>query len=144
MNALAHLASLLDLTEDEVNDLTNAILAVESRPLSAVQADIRTVEPDRHPNTEYLRSVGRFPPALDALVDFIRSQAPTNPQLQKEIENLGQIASDLFARFGSTGCVSHRIRAPARSLVRVADQATDSCLCRSGRGCSGLTLRGLR
>jgi hypothetical protein len=26
---------------------------------------------------DYLRSVGRFPPALDALVDFIRSQAPT-------------------------------------------------------------------
>lgn len=43
MNELAHLASLLDLTEDEVNDLTNAILAVEGRPLSAVQADIRTV-----------------------------------------------------------------------------------------------------
>lgn len=78
MNELAHLASLLDLTEDEVNDLTNAILAVEGRPLSAVQAAIRTVmNLTGTQMREYLRSVGRFPPALDALVDFIRSQAPT-------------------------------------------------------------------
>ena len=110
MNALAHLASLLGLTEAEVNDLTNAILVVEGRQLSAVQAGISTVmNLTGTQMRDYLRSAGRFPPALDALFGFIRSQAPTNPQLRKEIENLGQIASDLFARPGHTGRVRHPI-----------------------------------
>jgi patatin-related protein len=119
MNALAHLATLLNLTEDEVNDLTNAILAVEGRQLSAVQAGIRTVmNLTGTQMMDYLRSAGRFPPALDALFDFIRSQAPTNPQLRKEIENLGQIASDLFARSGHTGHVSHPILRAAALIPR--------------------------
>lgn len=67
---------------------------------------------------DYLRSAGRFPPALDALFDFIRSQAPTNPQLRKEIENLGQIASDLFGRSGHTGRVSHPILRAAALIPR--------------------------
>ena len=119
MNALAHLASLLGLTEDEVNDLTNAILAVEGRQLSAVQAGIGTVmNLTSTQMRDYLRSAGRFPPALDALFDFIRSQAPTNPQLRKEIENLGQIASDLFARSGHAGRVSHPILRAAALIPR--------------------------
>ena len=109
MNALAHLASLLGLTEDEVNDLTNAILAVEGRQLPSVQAGITTVmHLTGTQMRDYLRSADRFPAALDALFDFIRSQALTNPQLRKEIENLGQIASGLFARSGHTG----RVRRP--------------------------------
>jgi patatin-related protein len=110
MNALAHLASLLDLTEDEVNDLTNAILAVEGCQLSAVQDGISTVMNLTDTQIrDYLRSADRFPPGLDALFDFIRSTALTNPPLREEIEKLGQIASDLFARPGQTGSVSHRI-----------------------------------
>jgi patatin-related protein len=108
MNALAHLATLLGLTEEEVSDLTNAILAVEGRQLSAVQAGIGTaMNLASKKMLDDLRSAGRFPPALDALFDFIRSQAPTSPQLREEIEKLGQIASDLFARSGHTGTVSH-------------------------------------
>jgi len=119
LNALAHLANMLSLTDDEVNDLTNAILAVEGRPLSAVQASIRTVmNLTGTQMQDYLRSAARFPPALDALFDFIRSQAPTNPQLRKEIENLGQIASDLFARSGHTGRVSHPILRAAALIPR--------------------------
>jgi predicted acylesterase/phospholipase RssA len=119
MNALAHLASLLGLTEAEVNDLTSAILAVEGRQLSAVQAGISTVmNLTGTQMQDYLRSAGRFPPALDALLAFIRSQAPTNPQLRKEIENLGQIASDLFARSGHTGRVSHPILRAATLIPR--------------------------
>ena len=119
MNALAHLASLLGLTEDEVNDLTNAILAAEGRQLSAVQARIGTVmNLTGTQMRDYLRSSGRFPPVLDALLDFIRSQAPTNPQLRKEIENLGQIASDLFGRSGHTGRVSHPILRAAAVIPR--------------------------
>ena len=110
MNALAHLAGLLGLTPDEVNDLTNAILAAEGHQLPAVQAGIGTVMNLTGAQVwEHLRSAGRFPPALDALFDFIRSQAPTNPHLRKEIENLGQISSDLFARSGHTGHVSHPV-----------------------------------
>jgi predicted acylesterase/phospholipase RssA len=119
MNALAHLASLLGLTEDEVNDLTNAILAAEGRQLSAVQARIGTVmNLTGTQMRDYLRSSGRFPPVLDALLDFIRSQAPTNPQLRREIENLGQIASDLFGRSGHTGRVSHPILRAAAVIPR--------------------------
>jgi len=110
MNALAHLATLLHLTEEEVSDLTNAILAVEDSKLSAVQAGISTaMNLTSEDMLNHLRSVGRFPPALDALFDFIRSQAPTSPPLREEIETLGQIASDLFARSGHTGTVSHRV-----------------------------------
>jgi len=110
MNALAHLARLLGLTEDEVNDLTNAILAAEGRQLSAVQADIGTVmNLTSAKMLDDLRSAGRFPPALDALFDFIRSQAPTFPNLPPEIGKLGRIASDLLARSGHTGPVGHRI-----------------------------------
>jgi len=58
---------------------------------------------------DYLRLAGRFPPTLDALFGFIRSHAPTNPQLRKEIENLGQTASDLLGRSGYTGRVSHPV-----------------------------------
>jgi patatin-related protein len=119
MNALAHLASLLDLTEDEVNDLTSAILAVEGRQLPAVQAGISTVmNLTSTKMLEDLRSADRFPPALDALFDFIRSQAPAKPQLPKEIENLGQIASDLFGRSGHTGRVSHPILRAAALIPR--------------------------
>ena len=117
MNALAHLASLLGLSEDEVNDLTNAILAEEGRQLSAVQDGISKVM--NLTDTEirdYLRSADRFPPALDALFDFIRSTASTNPPLREEIEKLGQVASDLFARPGHTGSVSHPI---LRSLATI-------------------------
>jgi patatin-related protein len=110
MNALAHLAILLGLTDDEVGDLTNAILAAEGRQLSDVQAGIGTVMNMTGTRMmDYLRSAGRFPPALDALFDFIRSQAPTSPQLRTEVENLGQIVSDLFARSGHTGRVRHPI-----------------------------------
>jgi patatin-related protein len=119
MNALAHLASMLGLTDDEVNDLTNAILAVEGRQLSAVQASISTVmNLTGTQMRDDLRSAGRFPPALDALFDFIRSQAPTNPQLRTEIEKLGQIASDLFARSGHTGPVSHPVLRAAFLIPR--------------------------
>jgi hypothetical protein len=38
MNALARLASLLGLENDEVNDLTKAILAAENRQLPARRA----------------------------------------------------------------------------------------------------------
>jgi patatin-related protein len=119
MNALAHLATLLGLTEEEVSELTNAILAVEGRQLSAVQAGISTVMNLTGTHMlDYLRSAGRFPPALDALFDFIRSQAPTNPQLREEIEKLGQIASDLFARSGHTGRVSHPVLRAAALIPR--------------------------
>jgi patatin-related protein len=119
MNALAHLASLLGLTEDEVNALTNAILAVEGRQLPAVQAGIKTVmNLTSTQMMDYLRSAGRFPPALDALFDFIRSNALTNPQLRQEIEKLGQAASDLFARSGHTGRVSHPILRAAALIPR--------------------------
>lgn len=119
MDALAHLAVLLGLTEDEVNDLTNAILAAEDRQLSAVQAGIGTViNLTGTQLRDYLRSAGRFPPALDALFDFIRSQAATNPQLRKETENLGQIASDLFARSGHTARVRHPILRAASLIPR--------------------------
>jgi hypothetical protein len=119
MNALADLASLLGLTEDEVNDLTNAILAVEGRQLPAVQVGISTVMSLTGTKMlNDLRSADRFPPALDALFDFIRSQAPTSPQLREEIENLGQIASDLFARSGHTGRVSHPILRAAALIPR--------------------------
>jgi patatin-related protein len=119
MNALAHLASLLGLTDDEVNDLTNAILAVEGRQLPAVQAGISTaMNLTDAQMRDQLRSAGRFPPALDALFDFIRSQAPTNPPLRVELERLGQIASDLFARSGHTGHVSHRVLRTAALIPR--------------------------
>ena len=62
MNALAHLASLLGLTDDEVNDLTNAILAVEGRELPAVQAGISTaMNLTDAQMRDQLRSAGRFP-----------------------------------------------------------------------------------
>ena len=61
MNALAHLASLLGLTEGEVNELTNAILAAEDRQLSAVKAGIGH-ERDQHANAG-LPAVGRPLPA---------------------------------------------------------------------------------
>ena len=110
MNALAHLASLLGLDDDEVNDLTNAILAAEGRQLSAVQGGIsEVINLTDTKIRDYLRSADRFPPALDALFDFIRSAAPTSPKLQKQITDLGQFASDLFARPGHTGSVSHPI-----------------------------------
>ena len=46
------------------------------------------------------------------------SQAPINPQLRKEIENLGQIASDLFGRPGHTGRVSLPILRAAALIPR--------------------------
>ena len=58
---------------------------------------------------DHLRSADRFPPALDALFDLLRSQAPTSPPLPKEIQHLSQIASDLLARSGHDGHVRHRV-----------------------------------
>ena len=119
MNALAYLTSLLGLTEEEVNDLTNAILAAEGRQLSAVQAGISTVmNLTSAKMQDDLRSAGRIPPALDALFAFIRSQAPTNPKLPKGTEKLGQFVSDLFARRGHTGRVSHPVLRGAALIPR--------------------------
>jgi patatin-related protein len=119
MTALAHLASVLGLTPEEVDDLTNAILAVEGRQLPAVQTDIGTVMNLTGPQVwETLHSAGTLPPALDALFDFIRSEAPTNPRLWKEIGEVGQIASDLFARTGRTGHVSHPLSRTAAQFLR--------------------------
>lgn len=44
-----------------------------------------------------------------ALFDLLRSQAPTNPPLQKGIHDLGQVASDLLARSGYQGKVCHHV-----------------------------------
>jgi patatin-related protein len=110
MNALAHLASLLSLDDDDVKNLTKAILAAENRQLKAVQDGIRTAMNLTGPEMrDYLRSANRFPPALDALFDFLRSQAPTSPPLRKELQDLGQIASDLLARSGHDGHVRHPV-----------------------------------
>ena len=77
MNALAHLASLLDLDDADVDELTKAILAAENRQLGAVQADIGTVMNLTGEQVwADLRSANRFPPALDALFDFLRSRRP--------------------------------------------------------------------
>jgi predicted acylesterase/phospholipase RssA len=119
MNALAHLASLLGLGDDDVSDLTNAILAAENRQLAAVQDGIGTVM--NLTGTEMrddLRSANRFPPALDALFDFIRSAAPTRPPLQKVIQPLGQVASDLLARSGHEGHVRHHVLREAALVFR--------------------------
>jgi hypothetical protein len=113
MNALAHLRALLGLTPDEVNDLTNAILAAEGRQLAAVQAKIETVMKLTSGDIwRELRSAGHLPAALDALFDLLHSQAPTDPAIWSEIPEIkdtGQATSDLFARDGHTGHVSHPI-----------------------------------
>jgi patatin-related protein len=109
LNALAHLATVLELTPDEVDGLTHAILAAEGRQLPAVRADIETVTRLTSKGIwEDLRSAGHLPAALDALFDLLHSQAPTDPDVWKDIKETGQAASDLFARAGHTGHVSHR------------------------------------
>jgi patatin-related protein len=110
MNALAHLASLLDLDDADVDELTKAILAAENRQLGAVQADIGTVMNLTGEQVwADLRSANRFPAALDALFDFLRSQAPTIPRLNQDLQAVGQFASDLLARSGHQGRISHRV-----------------------------------
>ena len=119
MNALAHLASLLGLNDDDVNDLTHAILSAENRQLAAVHDGIGTVmNLTGAEMRDQLRSANRFPPALDALFDFLRSQPPTSPRLRKEIQDLGQIASDLLARSGHDGHVHHRVLRVAALIPR--------------------------
>ena len=98
MNALARLARLLGLNDDEVNDLTKAILAAENRQLPAVQGGIATaMNYTGKEIRDHLRSANRFSPALDALFDLLRSDAPTDPPLRTEIHDLGQAVSDLLA-----------------------------------------------
>jgi patatin-related protein len=119
MNALAHLARLLNLNDDDINDLTKAILAAENRELAAVQDGIGTaMNLTGTEMRDHLRSANRFPPALDALFDFLRSQAPTSPPLRKEIQDLGQIASDLLARSGHDGHVHHPVVRAAALIPR--------------------------
>jgi predicted acylesterase/phospholipase RssA len=111
MNALAHLGSILGLTDAEVDELAQAVLAAEGTDLASVQASIGTVV--RQTPAEligYLRSTGNVAPAaLDALFALIRSQATTDPALQPGITEAGQIASDLLARRAGAGQVSHPI-----------------------------------
>ncbi len=119
MNALAHLASLLGLNDDDVNDLTQAILAAENRQLAAVQDQIGTIMNLTGPEIrDYLRSADRFPPALDALFDLFRSQAPTSPRLPNGLQDLGQVVSDLLARSGHEGHVRHHILRDAALIPR--------------------------
>jgi predicted acylesterase/phospholipase RssA len=119
MNALARLARLLGLNDDEVNDLTKAILAAENCQLPAVQDGIATaMNYTGKEIRDHLRSANRFPPALDALFDLLRSDAPTNPPLRTEIHDLGQAVSDLLARSGHEGHVKHHVLRDAALIIR--------------------------
>lgn len=67
---------------------------------------------------DHLRSANRFPPALDALFDLLRSDAPTNPPLRPEIHDLGQAVSDLLARSGHEDPVKHHVLRAAALIIR--------------------------
>jgi patatin-related protein len=119
MNALARLATLLGLNDDEVDGLTKAILAAEGRELPAVQNGIATAMNFTGKEIrDHLRSANRFPPALDALFDLLRSDAPTSPRLRTEIHDLGQAVSDLLARSGHEDPVKHHVLREAALIVR--------------------------
>ena len=120
MNALAHLGSVLGLTPAEVDELAEAVLAVEGTDLASVQIKIGAVvrkTPDEL--LGYLRSTGNVTPAaFDALFALIRSQATTDPALHRSVTEAGQIASDLLARRAAAGQVSHPILRMAAWIPR--------------------------
>jgi len=119
MNALARLATLLGLNDDEVDGLTKAILAAEGRELPAVQNGIATaMNYTGKEIRDHLRAANRFPPALDALFDLLRSDAPTSPPLRPEIHNLGQAVSDLLARSGHEDPVKHHVLRAVALIIR--------------------------
>ena len=109
MNALAHLGNLLGLTDAEIDELAEAVLAAEGTDLASVQADIGTVVQQTPAELlSYLRSTGDVTPAaFDALFALIRSQATTRPALPRGVTEAGQIASDLLARHAGAGEVRH-------------------------------------
>ena len=117
MNALAHLASLLNLTEDEVNDLTKAILAAEGRQLPAVQAGHRDGhEPDQHAD-DGLSAVGRPLPA--------RARRAVRLHPQQGADQPATPAGDRETRSGHVGPLRalrpHRPRQPAHPARRRPD-----------------------
>lgn len=119
MNALARLTTLLGLNDDEVNGLTKAILAAEGRELPAAQDGIATaMNYTGKEIRDHLRAANRFPPALDALFDLLRSDAPTSPLLRTELHDLGQAVSDLLARSGHEDPVKHHVLRDAALIVR--------------------------
>lgn len=110
MNALERMAQLLNLDDADVDKLTTAILAAENCKLKDVEAGIEKVVSLSGPQMwNQLRSADRFPPALDALFDFLRAQGPGGAKLQEELQHLGQVASDLLARSGHQGHVRHHV-----------------------------------
>ena len=119
MNALAQLADILGLAASDVDELTTAILAVEGRDLSGVQEDIgKVVGMTTGTLLKDLRAAGRFPPVFDALFGFLRSQAPTSPKVPSAVMALGQVASDVLARRGQAGQVSHHVLRTVTAIPR--------------------------
>ena len=119
MNALARLTTLFGLNDDEVDGLTKAILAAEGRELPAVQNGIATaMNYTGKEIRDHLRAANRFPPALDALFDLLRSDAPTSPPLRPEIHNLGRAVSDLLARSGHEDPVQHHVLRAVALIIR--------------------------
>jgi hypothetical protein len=117
MNALTHLASILGLSDDEVNELTTAVLNAEGRQLLEVQSGIgRVLNASTKELLDELRAKDRIPPVLDSLFDLARSKAPTLPSLPPAVMTLGQIASDLLARHPDN--VDHHLVRDAATLPR--------------------------
>jgi len=99
MNALAYLASLLGLSDSELNHLTSAVLEAEGCKLPEVLENIgKVLHADTGDLLKELRAKNRIPPVFDALFEFISSDAPTSPLLPHELIKVGQIASHLLAR----------------------------------------------
>ena len=119
MNALAQLAHLLGLAASDVDELTTAILAAEGSDLARVRDGIgKVVGVNTEDLLKDLRAASRFPAVFDALFDFLRSQAPTSPPLPSAVIALGRVASDVLARRGQAGQVSHHVLRAVTAIPR--------------------------
>lgn len=103
---LAHLARVLGLADDDVAELTIAIIAEEldgpgdgRAKLPRVQGRMREVlETDFGTLRAIMREGDVLAQALDAVLEFVRSSARTEPALPGFVGVLGRYLSDLVAR----------------------------------------------
>ncbi len=108
LNALQHLAQIMELSPADVDELTAAIVVDEGRDLDWVLDQIAVVM-GMTPAAlnDAMKDDGDLVAGMDALLALARSDPATHPQLPRPLVWIGQLASDVLARRHHDGKVEH-------------------------------------
>lgn len=108
LNALQHLAQILELSPTDVDELTEAIVADEGHDLGWVRDQIAVVMAMTPAAlNQAMKDDGDLVAGADAALALLRSDPATNPRLPRPLVWVGQVASEMLARHGYDGNLLH-------------------------------------